>query len=65
MNISAITIVRFLHIAAALFNLAYVYTPLHTWPHGIIIVQYLSMPLLIITGALMVRRRKLAHKAHM
>lgn len=65
MHISAIAVIRLLHTAAALFNLAYVYTPLHTWPHGITIVQYLSMPLLVITGTLMVRRRKLAHKAHM
>lgn len=25
-------LIRCLHMAAALFNLAYVYTPLHQWP---------------------------------
>ena len=51
-------LIRIAHIAAAIFNLAFVYTPLHGWEYGFPVVQYLSMPLLVITGFLLVRCRK-------
>ncbi len=50
--------IRLTHIAGALFNLLFVYTPLHQWPHGFAVVQFISMPLLIVTGVLMARTRK-------
>lgn len=50
--------VRFLHIASAVYNLLFIYSPLHQWQHGFTTVQYLSTPLLIVTGVLMVRGRK-------
>lgn len=50
--------VRYAHIAAALFNLAFIYTPLHDWHMGFAVVQYVSTPLLIISGIALVRLRK-------
>lgn len=51
---------RLLHVLSALYNLAFVYTPLHDWPHGFTIVQYISMPALIVSGIAIVRIRKLS-----
>lgn len=53
-----IAIARPFHGIAALYNLAFVYTPLHSWPYGFAVVQYISMPLLLISGAALVRARK-------
>ena len=53
--------IRWLHIVAALYNLAFIYSPLHDWEHGFAIVQWVSTPALIVTGLLLVRSRKKAH----
>ncbi|GEM_PF-934010 len=47
-----------IHISAAIYNLFFVYTPLHNWSYGFMVVQYISIPLLVITGALLVREKK-------
>lgn len=46
------------HIFGALFNLAFIYTPVHNWPHGFTVVQFISTPLLVITGIGLVKIRK-------
>lgn len=43
------------HIAAGFYNLAFVYTPLHEWRYGLGIVQWVSLPLLVVTGSLLLR----------
>jgi len=55
-----LTLIRLIHIVAAIYNLLFVYTPLHEWSHGFQVVQYISMPLLLISGAMLVRARKKA-----
>ena len=55
---SGIIYARVMHIAAAIYNLLFVYTPLHEWSYGFALVQYVSMPLLIISGLILVRIRK-------
>jgi hypothetical protein len=57
-----INVVRLLHVASALFNLAFIYTQLHDWKYGFGVVQFITMPLLIISGYLLVRHRKLLAK---
>ena len=51
---------RFFHVLAALYNIAYVYTPLNNWAHGFAVVQWVSMPALLLTGAMLVHTRKQA-----
>ncbi len=41
---------RNVHIIVALFQFFYIYGPLHTVPDAIKIVQYVTFPLLLITG---------------
>lgn len=41
---------RNVHILVAVFQFIYVYSPLHAWPHAISIVQWVTFPLLLITG---------------
>ncbi|MFM9889869.1 MAG: hypothetical protein ACKVOE_04375 [Rickettsiales bacterium] len=53
-------LIRILHVAAAVYNVLFVYTSLHTWAYGFMLVQYVSLPLLMLTGALMVHGRKKA-----
>lgn len=43
-------VIRLLHILPAIYNLLYVYTPLHGWQYGFASVQFVSMPLLILSG---------------
>lgn len=57
----AILLVRMLHVVAALYNLIFVYTALHDWQYGLFIVQYVSMPVLLVSGIAIVRIRK-AHQ---
>lgn len=52
---------RFLHMAAASFNLAFIYTPLASWHYGLMIVRFVTMPLLIVTGYALFARRRKAH----
>ncbi len=47
-------IARGCHGLAAAYNLLFVYTDLHAWAYGFTLVQYVSMPLLIVSGALLV-----------
>lgn len=54
----SLLLIRLGHILSAVFNLAFVYTPLHDWQYGFPVVQYVTMPLLVITGYLLVRHRK-------
>lgn len=54
----ALPAIRLTHIIAALYNLLFIYTPLHSWEHGFTVVQYVSTPLLILSGVLLVRSRK-------
>ena len=58
-NINA---VRLVHVASAVFNLAFVYTQLHNWQYGFGVVQFITMPLLLISGYLLVRHRKFLAK---
>lgn len=44
------TLARRGHIAIAVFQFVYIYTPLHAWPHGITIVQWVTFPLLVLSG---------------
>jgi hypothetical protein len=60
MNNTTIATLRIAHIIAALYNLFYVYTPLHMWQHGFQSVKWCSMPVLLVTGALLVYARKRA-----
>lgn len=53
-----ILLVRMLHVVAALYNLIFVYTVLHDWQHGLFIVQYVTMPLLLVSGIALMRIRK-------
>ncbi|MDX1922390.1 MAG: hypothetical protein SFW65_04605 [Alphaproteobacteria bacterium] len=39
-----------LHIAIAIFQLSFIYTPLHDVPHMFAVVQWVSTPLLLISG---------------
>ncbi len=55
---------RTVHWCAALFNLTFVYTPLHDWPFGLPIVQLVTMPLLVLTGFVLMRLRRNAHRVH-
>ncbi len=50
------------HIVAGVFNLAFVYTPLHDWRYGLGVVQFVSMPLLLVTGILLLRLP--SHRRH-
>jgi len=54
-------ILRLFHILSAVFNLAYVYTPLHSWRYGFTGVQFVTMPVLLVTGAMLAKGRKRAH----
>jgi hypothetical protein len=55
---------RAVHILSGAFNLAFVYTPLHRWSFGFPVVQYITMPLLLITGYFLMHRRRQAHRLH-
>ncbi len=44
------SVAKVAHIGAAIFNITYAYTPLHSWQHALAAVQWVSFPLLIITG---------------
>lgn len=41
---------RNIHIVVALFQFIYIYSPLHSWPKAILIVQWVTFPLLLLTG---------------
>lgn len=43
---------------AAAYNLLFVYTPLHQWHYGFAVVQFLSMPVLVLTAAFMACGRR-------
>lgn len=60
MNPIYLSLARGLHILAAVYNLIYVYTPLHQWPQGFSIVQYVSLPLLLVSGGMMIHLKKKA-----
>ena len=49
---------RIVHIASALYNIAFVYTPLHGWEYGFAVVQYGTLPLLLASGIVLVKYRK-------
>lgn len=53
-----IGLVRTAHVVAAVYNLLFVYTALHAWQYGFFTVQYISMPVLLVSGVAMVRLRK-------
>ncbi|MBI1272857.1 MAG: hypothetical protein GC131_02080 [Alphaproteobacteria bacterium] len=55
-------IARNIHIAAALYNVAYIYTPIHAWSYGLAVLQYISFPLLIVTGLYFMSAKRLAKK---
>ena len=44
------TLARRGHIAIAVFQCAYIYTPLHLWSHGLTVVQWVTFPLLVVSG---------------
>ncbi len=51
-------LIRYAHIAAALYNLVFIYSSLHRWEYGFFVVQWCSTPILIVTGIVLVRGRK-------
>lgn len=51
-----------LHILIAVFQLSFIYTPLHDVPHMFTVVQWVSTPLLFITGAWLVVCKRLHAK---
>lgn len=57
-------LMRATHIMAALYNLAFVYSPLHDWAHGLWVVQWVTMPLLMVTGWVLYRRRVVSHRRY-
>ncbi len=59
MSATLLLAARITHILSAIFNLAFVYTPLHAWEYGFPVVQFITMPLLLISGYALVRDRKL------
>lgn len=50
---------RILHLAIAAFQFVYIYTPLHTWEHGLSLVQWVTFPLLVISGLWLWKGHKL------
>ncbi len=50
------------HILIAIFQLSFIYTPLHDVPHMFTVVQWVSTPLLFITGFWLVMVRRMHHK---
>jgi hypothetical protein len=44
------TLARRGHIAIAVFQFAYIYTPLHLWHYGLAVVQWVTFPLLVLSG---------------
>lgn len=58
MSLSRSHVWRYIHVAAACYNLVYVYSPLHEWQYGFASVRMVSMPLLIISGIMLVRAKK-------
>ena len=50
---------RATHLAIALFQFVYVYTPLHHWHYALPLVQWVTFPLLILSGLWMVSGRKI------
>ena len=56
--LNPIQLAKWLHIFAALFNLLFIYTPVHDWPYGFTVVQYISTPILVLSGIALVKLRK-------
>lgn len=50
---------RTVHLSIALIQLIYVYTPLHDWQYALPIVQWVTFPLLFLSGFWLVRGKKL------
>jgi len=50
---------RYMHLAIAFFQLIYIYTPLHSWQYGLLIVQWVTFPLLILSGIWMMKGQKI------
>lgn len=51
------------HIGVSIFQLSFIYTPLHDVPHMFSVVQWVSTPLLFITGFWLVMGRRQYAKA--
>lgn len=47
------------HIIIAVYQFAYIYTPLHDWRYGLASVQWLTFPLLLATGSWLILGRRL------
>lgn len=58
MSRKTLLIARLLHIIAAVYNLLFVYTVLHDWSYGLLIVQYVTLPLLMVSGYIMMRAKR-------
>ncbi len=52
------SLLKYIHIAAGLFNIVYFYTPVRTWQYAETIVRFGTFPALVITGILLVRMAK-------
>jgi len=50
---------RNIHIIAALYNLGFIYTPLHGWQYGLTVVQWGTFPLLCLTGFWLMKGHRL------
>ena len=56
---------RITHILIAVFQFFYIYTPLHAWHYGLTVVQWITFPLLVISGGWMAAGRKLWNRMHL
>ncbi len=55
---------RNLHIIAGTYNIFYVYSALHEWHYALKIVQYVTFPLLLITGIWLFKGKKIWNYLH-
>lgn len=52
---------RWLHIVIAGYQLIYIYTPLHNWQYALPIVQWVTFPLLFLSGLWLWKGQKIWH----
>lgn len=50
---------RYAHIVIAIVQLTYIYSPLHNWQHGLIFVQCVTTPILVISGVWITKGQKI------
>ncbi|MCE3232653.1 MAG: uncharacterized protein K0R98_910 [Rickettsiaceae bacterium] len=53
-----------IHIIVAVYQLLYIYSPLHEWQYAFTVVQFVAFPLLAITGFWLARGKKIWKNFH-